>query len=188
MDFVRPQSDSPSPGTAFHRLSGIAEIAANVVIICAVFFTGFMWWHQAAKGSSQVAACGSTVHPAPLPGTRISLPGVDWSSHPSTLVVAISSTCPHCVNSSSFYSKLTRSAHRNPVVVVMPQSEETARSFLARSSITPSRMISANLSSIQVSVTPTLVLVSSSGVVKQTWVGELDDSQRREVLTVLDHL
>ena len=117
----------------------------------------------------------------------MSLPGVDWKAQPSTLVVAIWSGCPHCVNESAFYSELTRSAHRVPIVTVMPQPEQIAQSFLDQHGIKPAKTVSADLRSIQVQVTPTLLLVSSSGLVQQAWVGELDDKQQHEVFTAVDH-
>ena len=144
-----------------------AALSTRSRILCALVLGGLVWLHRVATSSSQTATCGSSVHPAPLPGTPITLHGVDWSVQPSTLVVAISSACPHCVNNSSFYSDITRSAHRIPIVIVMPQSKQTAQSFLDEHSITPSRTISADLRNIQVDVTPTLMLVSPSGIVKQ---------------------
>ena len=188
MGSFRSPGDALAPPSKLHSLQWITEIAANVVIVFALVVGGLVWLHRVATGSSQTAACGSSAHLAPLPGTPVTLPGVDWRAQPSTLVVAISSACPHCVNESSFYSDITHSAHRTPILIVMPQQTQTAQSFLDEHSITPSRTISADLRSIQVNVTPTLMLVSPSGVVKQAWVGELDDKQRREILNALDHL
>lgn len=171
----------PSFGLSRVRnLRQFTEVTANVVIVCALVLGGGVWLYR-------------TMHPAPIntgsnppPGTAITLPGVDWGAHPSTLVIAISTLCPHCENEAAFYSDLTRSKHRSPVVVVMPQQQQTAQSFLDEHHINPTNTISADLRNLQVRATPTIVLVSSSGVVKQTWVGELNDKQKTEVSSAID--
>jgi hypothetical protein len=119
-------------------------------------------------------------------GTQIAIPGVDWSHHKATLVVAISSACHYCVASSPFYSEITHSTHVAPIVVVMPQGEQDAQTFLHEHAITPGSVVSASLASIQVSATPTLLLISSSGVVTKVWVGELTGTQKRDVVESLD--
>jgi hypothetical protein len=187
MESARPPGDIPVPLLQIDRLRRLTEIAANIVIVCAVIFCAIVWLHH-DRTSSPATACGPSAAQAPLPGTPVTLPGVDWRSQASTLVVAISSACPHCLKESSFYSEITRTAHRVPIFVVMPQPKQAAQSFLDEHDIKPSGTISDNLRDMQVQVTPTLLLVSSSGVVKQTWVGELDARQRLEVLRVLDHL
>jgi hypothetical protein len=182
---VRPH-DISAPSSHLNRVRSITEIAANVAIVCAVVVGGLVWLHRIATNSSRTAT--SVLAVAPAPGTTIKLTGVDWSVQASTLIVAISSTCPHCVNDTPFYHDITKSAHRIPIIVVMPQQKQTAQSFLDAHNVTPSRAISADLGGIRVNVTPTLMLISSAGVVKQTWVGELNDMQRHEVTTALDHL
>jgi len=185
MGSIRP-AQSGTPAHKLQRVRLVTEIAANVAIICSVGLIAFVLFDRTLVSSSHTAIRDFTV--APPPGTPIRLTGVDWSAHASTLIVAISSTCPHCMKESSFYSDITRSAHRIPIIVVMPQESQTAQSFLGDYHIKPSRAISADLQGIQVKVTPTLILISSSGVVRQTWVGELNDTQKREVFQALDHL
>lgn len=185
MGSIRP-APSGTPPYKLQKARLVTEIAANVVIICAVGLVALVLLDRTVASSSRTAFRDLTV--APSPGTPIRLTGVDWSAHASTLIVAISSTCPHCMKETSFYSDITRSAHRTPIIVVMPQETQTAQSFLGGYHITPSRAISADLQGIQVKVTPTLILISSSGVVRQTWVGELNDTQKREVFQALDHL
>ena len=120
-------------------------------------------------------------------GKQVVLPGVQWSSHRATLVVAISSACHFCIASTHFYSQITRSNHAAPVVVVMPQGEQDAQAFLSKHAIAPSSVVSASLASIQVNATPTLLLISPSGIVTKAWIGELTDTQQHEVIESLDH-
>lgn len=101
--------------------------------------------------------------------------------------MAISSVCHYCISSSPFYSKITHSAHVAPIVVVMPQGEQDAQAFLRQHAITPRSVVSASLASINVNATPTLLLVSPSGMVTKEWVGELTNTQQQDVIESLDH-
>jgi hypothetical protein len=174
----------------FNKIQRIAEFAANLAIIVAVIVGGIVWLSRpntaGPLSNTSVTRPPETKY-IPTLGTQIAIPGVDWSAHKATLVVAISTACHYCVASTPFYSEMTHSAHNAPIVVVMPQQEQDARSFLRKHDITPRSLVSANLASIQVSATPTLLLISSSGMVTKEWVGELTNIQRHEVIESLDH-
>jgi len=172
----------------FDRIQRITEVAANLAIVLAIAIGVTVWLRRPnTAGPLQNASVRDSDSQYPTLGTRIVLPGIDWSGHKATLVVAISSACHYCVASSPFYSEMTRSTHVAPIVVVMPQGKQDAQAFLREHAITPRSVVSASLASIQVSGTPTLLLVSSSGMVTKAWVGELTNMQRHDVLESLDH-
>jgi hypothetical protein len=172
-----------------NTIQRIAELAANLAIIVAVIVGVTVWLHRpnTAGPLSNTSVTRPSETKYSTLGTQIAIPGVDWSTHKATLVVAISAACHYCVASTPFYSEMTHSAHVAPIVVVMPQEEQDARTFLREHDIKPGGVVSANLASIQVSATPTLLLISSSGIVTKEWVGELTNRQRNEVIESLDH-
>jgi len=172
----------------FTRIQRIVELAANLVIVVAVAVGATVWLRRPnTAGPLHNTSLTSPVSEYPTLGTQIVLPGVDWNAHKATLVVAISSACHYCVASTPFYSEITHSTHVAPIVVVMPQGEQDAQAFLREHSITPRSVVSASLASIQVSATPTLLLISPSGMVTKEWVGELTNMQRHDVIESLDH-
>jgi hypothetical protein len=179
----------PTSSNRFASIRSITEVAANLTLVVAVAL-GMTVWLRNQNTSTRMhnTSVPVAVSQYPTLGKQIALPGVAWSPHKATLVVAISSACHFCVTSTPFYSEITHSTHVAPIVVVMPQGEQDARAFLQQHAITPNSIVSASLASIQVNATPTLMLVSPSGTVKQMWVGELNDTQKNEVFTALDHL
>jgi hypothetical protein len=173
----------------FNKIQRIAEFAANLAIVVAVVVGVTVWLRRPNTVSplSTTSVTGSSGTKHSTLGTQIAIPGVDWSAHNATLVVAISTACHYCIASTTFYSEMTHAAHVAPIVVVMPQKEQDARTFLREHDVTPRSIVSANLASIQVSATPTLLLISSSGIVTKEWVGELTNIQQHEVIESLDH-
>jgi hypothetical protein len=172
----------------FNRIQRITEFAANLALIVAVAVGVTVWLRRPnTAGPLHNMSVTGPVSQYPTLGTQIVLPGVDWSAHKATLVVAISSACHYCVASTPFYSEITHSTHVAPIIVVMPQGEQDAQTFLREHAITPRSVVSASLSSIQVSATPTLLLISASGVVTKAWVGELTNMQRHDVIESLNH-
>lgn len=172
----------------FTTIQRIAEFAANFAIVVAVGVGVAVWLHRLNTTSPLYnPSVTGPISQYPTLGTRIVLPGVDWSAHKAMLVVAISSACHYCIASTPFYSEITHSTHVAPIVVVMPQGEQDAQAFLREYAVTSGSVVSASLASIQVSATPTLLLISSSGMVTKEWVGELTNMQRHDVLKSLDH-
>ncbi len=167
------------------RIRVITEFAANLTLLIAVPLAVTLWLRQpkAAFPLVPISLAGAATQ-NPEVGTKINLPGVTWRSHPATLVMAISSACHFCVESTPFYSQITGSPHAAPIVVVMPQQQPEARAFLLDHAITPSSTVSLDLGQIRVGGTPTLLLVSSSGTVTKSWVGELSETQQKSGIGV----
>lgn len=114
-----------------------------------------------------------------------SLPHYQWSSVPLTLVLALKVGCPHCENELPFYEKLVRqndalSSHVS-VIAVFPDSAETVESAYPNRLLRIRRITDTDLQFLNVTGTPTLLLVDSAGRVKRVWKGELDEESRNAV-------
>ena len=167
------------------KLYRVIELTANAVIICALVLAGVLWLRRAAGNSSQIVSQNTS---APRLGSTLVVPGVDWHRYRSNIVIALSATCPHCISDAAFYSDLTRVTHHSQIIVVMPQNDQGIAGFHKQHKINPSRTLSANLASIQVSATPAILQVSSDGVVTRTWVGQLTDKEKQSVFKAADQL
>ncbi len=110
---------------------------------------------------------------------------MDWAKSEKTLVMALSTTCHFCAESTPFYQKLVgQKTGRSDVrlVAVMPQPVEDARHYLTEHAISVDEVRQASLNSIKVRGTPTLLLVDNGGVVVRSWVGKLPPDKEKEVV------
>jgi thioredoxin-related protein len=133
-------------------------------------------------------------HP-PLPsqaamvGTNLKtqLPAVDFNHNGQTLVLAISTQCHFCKESSPFYQRLEKEAGKDiKMVAVLPQPVSEAESYLKAEGVRVDQVQQLHqFGTIGVQGTPTMMLVDKNGVVTQVWAGKLQPDQQEQVLAVL---
>jgi thioredoxin-related protein len=107
---------------------------------------------------------------------------VDWKQSRQTLVLAISSTCHFCTDSASFYQTLVQNRKDTQVVAVLPQPVEEGKSYLEKLGVSVDEIRQLPLNQIGVHGTPTLILVDSSGSVRNSWTGKLPPETETEVM------
>lgn len=120
-----------------------------------------------------------------VPGTNISLPGVEWSRSRKTMIVALNEQCRFCTESAPFYKRLLAKANGNKnfqVVAVLPQDPVDARRYLDSLGVVFDDVKFSELRKIGVSATPTLLLLDDRGAITASWVGALTVDQENEVL------
>ena len=114
------------------------------------------------------------------------LPDVDWRKDGRTLILAISTQCHFCKDSSPFYRNLTAQAANNvKVIAVLPQPAGMAEKYLKDEGVRVDHVEQLTLGRMGVIGTPTLILADGNGVVRNVWVGELQPAQQRQVLAAL---
>jgi hypothetical protein len=126
-----------------------------------------------------------TTTPGPLQGTQLSVPGIDWAESNQTIVLALSDKCHFCTESAPFYQRLVRELTQRKdvrMVAVFPQDVNDGKKYLEKLGVPIEQVRQAPLDSLGVRGTPTLVIVDTSGVVKQSWVGRLNAERESEVL------
>jgi hypothetical protein len=160
------------------RLSKRIEVAANVAIIAVALLLGLVLIknYLIVKQPENPAVRATK-------NAEISLPGVNWSKNSQTLVLAVSSTCHFCTESAPFYRQLAEAHSRTRLIAVLPQSSEEGKLYLEGLGVAVDEIKQTPLSSINVSGTPTLILVNNEGVITDTWVGKLQAAQEAEVLS-----
>ncbi len=155
------------------------EVIANVAIIFVAISLGLILISRTIR--SYRVTTSESINTGQVNAQKIQLPGVDWSKNEQTLVMAISSTCHFCTESAAFYRDI-RARTRVHTVAVLPQSVNEGRNYLSNLGVQVDEVLQAPLNSIDVSGTPTLMLISHDGTVIRTWIGKLPPDLEKEVL------
>jgi thioredoxin-related protein len=156
------------------------EMAANIAIVITAVLVGIFFiknYSQRQANPQRTVALGS----------KFALKDVNWQANDKNLVLAVSTTCHFCTESAPFYRKLVEQCKQQHVhtVAVLPQTPAEAQAYLGGEGVTVDEIRQAPLTDLDVSGTPTLVLVDRAGVVKRVWVGKLPGTKEDDVVKVL---
>jgi hypothetical protein len=160
------------------KLETLVNVAIIVVAVavCAVLAKQYLL--TGAQGRSH----------GPEVGSKIELAGTDLSKEEKTLLLVLQKGCHFCTESGPFYQRLAREAsargNRVKLLAVLPQDEEEGRRYLSDLGVPIERVAQASLGKLDVSGTPTLILLER-GKVSDVWVGKLPDESEAEVLSKL---
>jgi hypothetical protein len=163
------------------------ELLANIAIIVVALLLGAVLVKRYLLPGNE-AAQTRNADPRIPPGTKASLQGIDWASNGQTLLMVLSRDCHFCTESAPFYQRLTReTAGRSDVhlIALFPQTVEEGKKYLENLGVNVSEVRQAAPGSTGAGGTPTLILVDSSGVVKNSWVGKLSTPEENEVINQL---
>lgn len=162
------------------------ELAANLALIAVAVLLGAVLVRNylLPKPQARQATAASQVQP----GTRLSLPGVDWKANGKTLVLALSTGCHFCTESGPFYQRVVQEkskASTARIVAVFPQSVAEGQKYLANLNVTVDDVKQTSLASFGVMGTPTIILADDNGAVIESWRGKLPGEKENEVLARL---
>jgi hypothetical protein len=164
------------------KLEKTLEVLANItIVIAAVMIVSFIVKKNVQKPELPAKIMN-------LAGAKISLPGVDWGEKEQTVVIALRKDCHFCTESAPFYRRLLDDEgirNKTRIIAVSPDSMQESLKYLEELKMPVNNLVQAPLSSVQVSGTPTLLLVSSQGEVKNAWVGKLPPEKENEVFSAL---
>lgn len=158
------------------------EKAANVAVIVGV--VAFITVVVTDKLAPRAFRPGTANPATELVGKTVRIPGVQYPRTRNSLVLALSTACHFCKASLPFYKELaSKSLGRVDVVAVLPQPLSEAQDYIQQAAVPATRVISADLATIGVSGTPTVLLLDRTGKVQEAWVGELDEDRQKQVLS-----
>lgn len=166
------------------KLRRRVELLSNIAIILGVILLGGIVVKRYAFVEAPMPASPPSAE-AIKEGTRLAVADIDRGKSEKTLILALSTTCHFCAESTPFYQKLVgQKESRSDIgfVAVMPQPTDEARHYLSEHGIKIDEVRSASLNSIRVRGTPTLVLVDKTGAVVRSWVGKLPPEKETEVV------
>jgi thiol-disulfide isomerase/thioredoxin len=158
------------------------EAIANVTVIVVALAAGYMVLNGkvARPHLPQSIAAGDQLG---------QVPGIDWSRHRRTLVLALNSDCHFCQDSAPFYQRLAKAqpagAQDVAIVAVFPNDAEAVRQVIKDEGLALRSIPAVPLEKLGVVGTPTLMLVDSQGRVERTWFGLLTAREEVEVMRVV---
>lgn len=161
------------------------ETATHVSVIALCCLAGGLLIEQRFFRSSDDAVPVRSVV-----GREVRLPGADWQAAPFSVVLQISSTCEYCNESMPFYKQLmtVRQAQpaKVPVIVATRDAVNVMRKHLEDQQVMVDKVLHSGLESLGVpTLTPTIYVVDSKGLVKRAFIGELDASGEQELLSII---
>jgi hypothetical protein len=122
--------------------------------------------------------------------TVVQIPGYSYNSVHQTVIIAISAKCLNCSSQIPFYKNLLRiqNDHRQSlrVVAIFPETREAVDEYINKngiSDVTP--IANFNFRSLNIRTVPTLLLVDSSGRLRDFWIGQITEATHRKILDTL---
>jgi thioredoxin-related protein len=119
------------------------------------------------------------------------LPSIDYSAAPQTVVLAISTNCSYCKESLPFYKRLLgeqqSAGQRTRMVAVFPNPKPEVEQYKEQNQLYLESVPALNYSTLNVTGTPTLILVDSTGRVLDFWVGKLSKDEEQQVIEAVVH-
>lgn len=109
------------------------------------------------------------------------LGNLDYGASPETLIIALDARCTYCRESIPFYNKIIqaninqRSTTR--IFAVFPNQKEEVESFVKQNNFNINTIPSVNFNAVKLRGTPIMILVDSSGRVKNFWVGKIPQEE-----------
>ena len=161
------------------------ELLANIAIIAVAVLLGAVLVHRYLLTPAPPDAAEQEQI---KPGTKLSLPGVEWGAKRRTLLLALSTDCRYCTESAPFYQRLAEEKAKRGdlgILAVLPQTIDESMRYLGEHGIKVDAVRQAAPNAINVRGTPTLIMVDQTGSVVESWVGKLPPQKEAEVLSRL---
>jgi len=163
------------------------EVVANVAIIIAALALTFV---LAKRYFAPVLPLAAPERAATniQTGTKADFINVDWGKSDRTLLLVLQEGCHFCSESAPFYQRLAHETAQMSgihLVAVLPQDVAEGSKYLNSLGVSIEDIRQAQLDSLGVSGTPTLILIDAKGVVMKSWVGKLSSDRETEVLNQL---
>jgi thioredoxin-related protein len=160
------------------KIEFVANIAIIVVavLVCVVLVKNYLLADRSKTDPRDMRVAA---------GTKLSLADVDWAKNGQTLLLVLQKGCRYCSESAPFYQRLVReTAGRENLrlIAVLPQETDEGKKYLSDLGLAIDEVRQAELDSVGVKGTPTLILINNAGVVVDSWVGKLPPEQESKVL------
>lgn len=155
------------------------ELITNISIILVAVLLGYFLVQKLFFTNRNEPASSKEI----ARGTKLSVPDVDWQGNQKTVLLALQKGCKFCTESMPFYKTLIEKSKQKGVrlVAVLPNSHEESVQYLKENGVEIQEVKQAQLDSIDVRGTPTLILVNDKGEVLNSWIGKLPAQKEREV-------
>lgn len=161
------------------------ELVANLAIIVVAVLLCLILVRSYLFNSFPTTNNSATYNAPTLTGSKINLPELGLENNGDTLLLVLSTTCHFCTESMPFYQQLAKERGEIRMVAALPQPIASGTEYLKRYGVSVDEVKQSQLDALNVTGTPTLLLIDKAGVVKESWFGKLAPSQESEVLNNL---
>lgn len=162
--------------------------ASNLAVLAVCLWSGYALYSRPTSATPT----SQPERPSLQNGEVLALEGLQATGgKEATVLLFVRSSCQYCTSSMPFYSRLRQQiegagANRSlRLVLVTTDDRETASSYLAQHGLKVDQLLPNTRTPEKIWATPTLVVLSSNGIVKGAWTGQLSEVREREVLKVL---
>lgn len=167
------------------KLKNYIEVATNlaVLVLCCVVLASLAWRYFAS--SPRVLIQSGFQKGAEFPR----LPGVDYSSSPKTLLIAMDSTCSSCSENIPFYKQLAEK-QRDPinstrVFAIFQHTDEQAKQYMLQNHLNLNSVSGVDFKALNLPVIPAVILISRDGEILDFWLGRPSKETEEQILIVL---
>lgn len=166
------------------RLKNTAEIASNIaVVLVAVavlsFAIAYFWIPSKPK---MIAGLEKGQQFSPVPN-------LDYKDTEQTLLIALNTDCPYCMESVPLYRKVMDAYPRGNkslrIVALFPNKIKEVADYLTANALNVDSVADLNLDALHVPGTPTMILVNGRGEVQNFWLGRLGEPESAAFLREL---
>src|SRR5437588_1264244 len=152
------------------KLKSYLEVATNVAaLLVALVVLGIFAWNQFTRHSIPQLQAGLQKGQ-----DFVQVPGINFNTLSQTLIIAMSTKCHYCAESLPFYKQLAEAQRANGqathIVAVFPNREDEVKQYVQQNKLDLETIAGVNLDALNISGTPTAVLIDSSGKVRDFWV------------------
>jgi thioredoxin-related protein len=172
------------------RVKRLLELATNIAVllvaigISAYFLTRYYHRRNVPEASELTKGLekGET-----LPAIK----GLTYADSPRTLLIVMNIHCGYCAESVQFYNRIveaqtnTKTAIR--ILALLPNSEDEVKKFASDHQMKVVASSQVDLSKLNLSGTPTLLLIDSAGKIQEFWLGELSSESQDQVIKTVTH-
>lgn len=165
------------------KLKNRLEIATNIaVLFVAVAVLSVFAWSYFSRPRMPKLNSGLQR------GVALSqIANLDYNSSPRTLLVAMSTRCHSCKESTPFYNRLVdrlREDSATRLVAIFPEHSEEVAKYAEQNQLKMTAIPAVDFRSLNLTSIPTILLVDNEGKVSDFWIGKLPEAGEQQVAKV----
>jgi hypothetical protein len=165
------------------RIRRVLDITTTIgfFVIAVAFLILMGWKHYHREATAKLE-----------PGLRkdATLPplnGLAYGESLHTLIIALETNCQECIASTAFYNRLKDLAQGKPVndvriVAIFPNGPGEVKEYVERSNLQVQTVPGVDFAELNLAGTPSLMVVTREGTLRDFWVGRLAENVEQEVL------
>lgn len=119
------------------------------------------------------------------------LSGIPYGDSPQTLFIAMSTKCHYCDESVPFYKHLVEIQRGNSttrLIALFPNTQSEVNQYVKDRQLDLNTIAAVDFNALNVSGTPTMILIDRNGKILDFWVGKLLEGDQLQVVKAVSML